>query len=347
MKICFIDLEFSLRTHRLMSVGGLSVTDGAEKKLYQIIRQSDRDHIREDMKFMHICKSAARYAVPFNICISLLSDFVKDSDRIVIWGSGNCRVLKGAVGYGSRDRIVELQSIVEKYIPDCSLKKMTDRYDIPQNKPHHALEDCHILRAIYENVLKEFPTIETDIVKALRTSDDIAAVIGRDIFHRTSCRYLKDRSSETLVYFEDTENAVRTGLRPCKYCHPELIKKTDPKKLKKPKHSENSLTKKGMTDDELFFRLEKYANSMGISCIFYGSTMYLTTTISSWFFDIFSEKIKLHHNNSYRHKGSKKFGNDYHVQKRVFTDPFEVVRYIYFHDKNKYRNPPAVPRSGL
>lgn len=85
--------------------------------------------------------------------------------------------------------------------------------------------------------------------------------------------------------------------------------------------------------------LEETCQRYGFQYNVIGNEMFVKTAIAGWHFSIkrSSKPIKLYHENLLRYTSKTKFRNGYHQQDIVFRTPAEVVEYIYFHDKNRYR----------
>jgi endonuclease YncB( thermonuclease family) len=49
-----------------------------------------------------------------------------------------------------------------------------------------------------------------------------------DVYHYPSCRYAESISEENKIWFEDAQDAVNQGYRPCKVCNPPLPDSQEP-----------------------------------------------------------------------------------------------------------------------
>lgn len=64
---------------------------------------------------------------------------------------------------------------------------------------------------------------------------------------------------------------------------------------------------------------------------------FVYTNISSWYFNNDGKKIVLHHENFNKRNNGHSWANDYHIQDKKFPNAEEVIKYIYCHDKGRYK----------
>ncbi len=64
---------------------------------------------------------------------------------------------------------------------------------------------------------------------------------------------------------------------------------------------------------------------------------FVYTNISSWYFNNDGKKIVLHHENFNKRNNGHSWANDYHIQDKKFPNAEEVIKYIYYHDKGRYK----------
>ena len=242
-----------------------------------------------------------------------------------------------------RHRVLVLQDIVG-LIATSGKKKIgfetvLTKAEIPYNPAylHFAKHDVQYLFALYKRMYADYQEL---------TRDENAAVNEKTrIIHTSECRYVKNDKGSV---HPGVKAMVFRGYRACNCCGSELnlrkiywIPTLQEEKSKKAgdEISEVELRDLPLTESNI----KQICNRYSMKCNISEHIIFLTTNCGYWrlYFDgekvnkVFHENYKMKQND---HKKKKKCNEGFHQQKISYTNFYDVVRYIYYHDKDLYAN---------
>lgn len=242
-----------------------------------------------------------------------------------------------------RHRVLVLQDIVG-LIATSGKKKIgfemvLTRAEIPYTPAHlhFAKQDVQYLFTLYKKLYEDYQELASD--------EDVIANERTRVIHTSDCRYVNQSKGNA---HSGVESLVFRGYRPCNCCGNEL-------KLRKiywiPTLQEEKLKKagRGVSESELRnlpfteSNIKQICNRYSMKCNISEHIIFLTTNCGYWRLYFDGEKVNKVFHGNYKmkqsdHKKKKKCNEGFHQQKISFTNFYDVVRYIYYHDKNLYVN---------
>ena len=242
-----------------------------------------------------------------------------------------------------RHRVLVLQDIIG-LIATSGKKKIgfetvLTRAEIPYNPAylHFAKHDVQYLFALYKRMYADYQEL---------TRDENAAVNEKTrIIHTSECRYVKNDKGSV---HPGVKAMVFRGYRACNCCGNELnlrkiywIPTLQEEKSKKAgdEISEVELRDLPLTESNI----KQICNRYSMKCNISEHIIFLTTNCGYWRLYFDGEKVNKVFHGNYKmkqndHKKKKKCNEGFHQQKISFTNFYDVVRYIYYHDKDLYAN---------
>lgn len=203
---------------------------------------------------------------------------------------------------------------------------------------HFSKHDVQYLFALYIKIYEDYQELtiyESGIVNEKTR-----------IIHTSECRYAKHVEGSA---HPGVKALVFRGYRACNCCGSELnlrkiywIPTLQEEKSKKAGYeiSETELRNLPLTESNI----KQICNRYSMKCNISEHIIFLTTNCGYWrlYFDgkkvnkVFHGNYKMKQNNF---KKKKKCTEGFHQQKISFTNFYDVVKYIYYHDKDLYANP--------
>lgn len=202
---------------------------------------------------------------------------------------------------------------------------------------HFSKRDVQYLFALYKKMYTDYQELaiyESGVVNEKTR-----------VIHTSECRYAKHINESA---HRGVKALVFKGFRACNCCGSELnlrkiywIPTLQEEKSKKvgEEISEAELRNLPLTESNI----KQICNRYSIKCNISEHILFLTTNCGYWRLYIDGEKVNkvLHGNYKMKqcdHKKKKKCNEGFHQQKIAYTNFYDVVRYIYHHDKNLYVN---------
>ena len=242
-----------------------------------------------------------------------------------------------------RHRVLVLQDIIGLIaVPDnkkIGFETVLTKAEIQYNPAylHFSKHDVQYLFALYKKMYAEYQELtiyESGVVNEKTR-----------IIHTSECRYAKHVKGSA---HPGVKELVFRGYRVCNCCGGELnlrkiywIPTLQEEKSKKAGHviSENELRNLPLTESNI----KQICNRYSMKCNISEYIIFLTTNCGYWRLYFDGEKVNKVFHGNYKmkqsdHKKKKKCNEGFHQQKISFTNFYDVVRYIYHHDKNLYVN---------
>lgn len=200
---------------------------------------------------------------------------------------------------------------------------------------HFAKQDVQYLFALYQKMYADYLEL---------TREEIAVANEKaKIIHTSECRYAK-HIKETAR--PGVKTLIFRGYRACTCCGGDL----DLRKIYwMPTLQEEKTKKSGEAISEAELKnipltennIKRICNRYGMKCNISEYIIFLTTNCGYWRLYFDGEKVnKVFHGNYEMRKNDrkkkKKCNEGFHRQKISFTNFYEVVRYIYYHDRDLY-----------
>lgn len=208
------------------------------------------------------------------------------------------------------------------------------RAEIPYEKAylHCSKHDVKYLCELFKQMYKEYQEL---------TQGEFSVVNARSkIIHSPRCRYLKSSSLQIEV---NKKSLLFKGYRPCTCCGNKAVWRRiywkPMSKQKRYNSGKKGLRELPLTDENI----QLICNQFGIKCNIGENIIFLTTNCGQWRVYLNGEDVeKLFHGN-YRisqqeFKKRKKYNEGFHEQNISMHNFYDVVRYIYYHDKYSYKN---------
>lgn len=231
-----------------------------------------------------------------------------------------------------KHKVLVLQDIIsiisQSKDKKIGFKKALDNEKISyeNNYLHYSKHDVQYMFALYKKTYNKYHKL---------TKNEFSIVNERSgIIHAPYCRYAKDtvESDKKMLIFH--------GYRPCKCCGNEdywrrINYKASLKQYKK--YDEFEFKDLPLTEENIHRVCTKYNINYSIS----DYIVFLTTNRGYWRIYLKNNEVdKVYHAN-YKNrypdlKKKKKFSEGFHQQNISTTNFFDVVRYIYFHDRDLY-----------
>ena len=203
---------------------------------------------------------------------------------------------------------------------------------------HFSKHDVQYLFALYKKMYADY--------QKLTTYESSVVNEKTRIIHTSECRYAKHIKGSI---HPGVKTLVFRGYRACNCCGSELnlrkiywIPTLQEEKSKKAGEeiSEAELRNLPLTESNI----KQICNRYSMKCNISEHMIFLTTNCGYWRLYFDGEKVNkvLHGNYKMKQndlKKKKKCTEGFHQQKISFTNFYEVVRYIYYHDKDLYANP--------
>lgn len=216
---------------------------------------------------------------------------------------------------------------------ETALKKAEISYN--PSLLHNSKYDVQYMYELFKKIYSEY----TELVE----EEDCVINEKSKIIHSSECRYAKDKLNNTV----GKKNLIFKGYRPCSCCGTEdywrrYFWELDTKKKKKtPRKKTNHLEYRELplTDENI----ELICKQFNMKCHIGESVIFLTTNCGYWRIYLAGEEVDEVFHGNFRvskseFKKKKKWNEGYHKQKISQIRFYDVVRYIYFHDKNSYAN---------
>jgi hypothetical protein len=220
----------------------------------------------------------------------------------------------------------ELTSFFEKQGSLVNFEKTMKRYGVKYNSHllHNSMYDAQCLLNLFCVMKKFYKGCEGFTRKCfIRTTESY-------IIHSPQCRYLEKNDFDSIV----TVNAIKMfdayqNCRICGGCATKLIQK-------------NNVLNNGViiknpailpfTDEDI----EAFCARLGLNCKLSNGVVFIRTPISSWRIFHNYEKVDEVFHENYRgvlQKRREKFNTGYHRQNVTSSDIWQILKYIYNHDK--------------
>ena len=355
IEFLFVDMEWNqklgtkdLKGREPIQIGLLG-TDAnlEEKKLFSKgIRLEDINTLTEETcRTAHACADMVMRANKLEEVFKRVKMSFPKYKYVVVWNEETyslfIRSSKQAGIMLPRHRVLVLQDIIG-LITTSGKKKIgfetaLTRADIPYNPAylHFAKHDVQYLLALYKKMYANYQEL---------TSNENASVNKKTrIMHTSECRYVKKINANL-----GDKAMVFRGYRACKCCGNELnLRKIcwiptlqeEKSKIDGDETREVELRDLPLTEKNIKLICNRY----GMKCNISEYIIFLTTNCGYWRLYFDGEKVNKVFHGNYKmkqndYKKKKKCTEGFHQQKISFTNFYDVVRYIYHHDKNLYVN---------
>lgn len=206
-----------------------------------------------------------------------------------------------------------------------------------ENYLHYAKQDVKYLYELFKYLYLEYTNI---------TEQETAVVNEQSkIIHAPDCRHAGREASEELL---NAKSLIFSGYRPCMCCKARGEWKRLAWDVKiEPNHtggtnqkSREQINMKALplTDENIIRICERF----GLTCNIVANVVSLRTSIGTWRICLSGDKVSKVYHGNYRSRRSElyerkcKYNKGYHVQDVNTNNFYEVVKYIFCHDKNQY-----------
>jgi len=196
---------------------------------------------------------------------------------------------------------------------------------------HYAKHDVRYLHELFKKMYLNYEVL---------TCGEGSVVNQRSkIIHSLNCRYVQNRNIEIE---ENAKRLLFFGYKPCLCCGTEdewrrFQWETVSKKIRRRKAT-TDLRMLSLTDENIQLICKKF----GFKCSIVSDVVFLTTPVGFWRIYLGKDKVeKVFHGNYRLNKSEfckkKKCNEGFHKQDVSMENFFDVIRYIYYHDKNMYK----------
>lgn len=235
----------------------------------------------------------------------------------------------------SKHRVLILQDIIDVIaMPEgkrISFETALTKAEIPYEVQclHCSKYDVQYLHALYKRMYLEYQELTRN---ALCVVNEKSRII-----HASECRYAKHSKEAEYV---SAKELIFKGYRACKCCAREVnLRKIYWTPISRNKKCELWLRKLPLTESNIAHICGYYNMKCNIS----DHVVFLTTNFGYWRLYFDGEKVNKVFHGNYKMKKSdrkkkKKYNEGFHQQKISSTNFYDVVKYIYYHDKNLYAN---------
>ena len=261
---------------------------------------------------------------------------------VVVWTLGTYEIFRAGMERADikipRHTVLVLQDILSFITVDkeenigfeTALKKAGISYE--HNFLHYAKHDVKYLHELYRQLFTQC---------AVSSEKENGVVNTRTkMIHSPDCRYVKGKDCEAVT---NAKQLLLCGYIPCKVCRSKqkwrgLQWNIVSKRIRKNQVSEN-MRMLPLTDNNIHLICKQF----GIKCRIALNVIFLQTSVGYWRIYITDNKVDrvFHANYKYRmdsFKRKKKCNEGFHQQMISKNNLYDVVRYIYYHDKNFFNN---------
>lgn len=194
------------------------------------------------------------------------------------------------------------------------------------DKLHNSKYDVKYMFELYKKIYSQY--------QAMTNNESCIVNEKSKVIHTTDCRHARAITKNADI---GKKALIFEGYAPCKCCESEMewrrfqwepvVRKNNNEK--KSEHRRYPVTEKN---------IQRICNDYGIKCSFTDYIVFLTTKCGYWRIYMEGDKVEkvMHGNHQIRKsdsKKNKKFNEGFHQQKLRTNDFFDVLKYIYCHDR--------------
>lgn len=361
----FVDIEWNQKagTDDIDNRGpvqiGLIGTDESldiKKSFSKGIRLNNMDDLTEDTcKLLRTCRKNIENAKTLHDVFWRMEQTYSSYRYVVVWNIDSYHLLYKSMKetgiHIPHHKVIVLQEIVNRIAAsddqcvgfEMALKYAKIAYE--QNYLHAAKHDVKYLLALFKKMYADY---------TLLTQNEMNALNARSkIIHTMECRHGYSEHTEVRT---GAKSLIFYGYRPCKCCQSENEWRRYQWEVAKPKtESVRVNTKRQSIPDKTYARAELRAlpltdeniklicDTFKIACNICEDLVFLSTGIGYWRVYLSEDAVwEVYHANHWQKKADyfkirKKMNEGYHKQAITMTNFYDVVQYIYYHDKNLYK----------
>lgn len=351
-KYLFIDIEWNQKSgtsdianREPIQIGIIGTDENLEcQKLFsKSIRLNNVDTLTEETcKVAHVSKKSVMMGKTEGEVFTMMRQTFPSYEYIVVWTMSTYEIFRAGMKRADirvpRHTVLVFQDILgfitmdqEKNMGfETVLKKAGISYE--HTYLHYAKHDVMYLHELFKQIHIQYTTL---------TEKESSVVNPRTkIVHTPDCRYTKGKE------YEEVTNAKRLlfyGYKPCLVCGSKqkwrrLKWNVVSKKIRK-NHITENMRILPLTDDNIHLICERF----GMKCSITSDVIFLQTSVGYWRIYITDNKVNRVFHANYRNrtdsiKKKKKCNEGFHQQMVSMENLYDVVRYIYYHDKHFFKN---------
>lgn len=295
----------------------------------------------ETCKVAHVNKKKAMMGKTEEEILQKVRLTFPDYRYIVVWTLGTYEIFHAGMERANiklpKHTVLVLQDILGFITVDqkknigfeIALKRAGIPYE--SNFLHYARHDVKYRYELFRQILTQYAV----------PSEKESSVVNSEtkIIHSPDCRYVKGKNYETVT---NTRRLLFHGYVPCKVCADKqewrrLQWNVISKKIRHNQTIENMRTLP-LTEDNIRLICKRF----GMKCNIAPDVIFLQTSVGYWRIYFTGNKVKsvFHANYRYRpatYKKKKKCNEGFHQQMISMDNLYDVVRYIYQHDKHFFQ----------
>ena len=348
----FIDMEWNqkagtsdISNREPIQIGLIGTNENLENiKLFsKNIRLEDVNTLTDETcKLVHTNAKAVMQAKTEMEVFERVNQSFSKYKYVVVWTLSTYELFKQSIDKAGikmpRHRVLVLQDILGLVaLPkgkNIGFETALIRAEIPYEKTylHCSKHDVKYLCELFKQMYEEYQEL---------TQGEFSVVNEKTkIIHSPRCRYLQNSSLEVDT---DKKALLFRGYRPCICCGNKSVwRRLDWQLISRPKsnkHREIDFGKLPLTDENI----QLICNQFGIKCSIGENIIFLTTNCGQWRVYLNGDMVQKVFHGNYRIKKSefkkkKKCNEGFHEQDISMHNFYEVVRYIYYHDKYSHKN---------
>lgn len=352
-KYLFIDMEWNqkagtqdVENREPIEIGLIGTDENLEdKKLFsKFICPEDIDALKDETcKMTHTNANVLMRAKTLEDVFQRVQLSFAKYEYVVVWTMSTYELFVQSMNKAGiklpRHKVLILQEILgwisikrgQNLGFETALKKAEISYD--PSYLHYSKHDVQYMYELFKKIYFEY----TKFVE-----EDSCVINERSkIIHSLECRYAKGAVENVI----GKKNLIFKGYRPCSCCGTEdnwrrYFWELEAKKKKKaPKKKNHHLEYRELplTDENI----ELICKQFNMKCHIGESIVFLTTNCGCWRVYLVGEEVNEVFHGNYRvskneFKKKKKWNEGYHKQNISKVRFYDVVRYIYHHDKYSY-----------
>lgn len=352
-KYLFVDIEWNqiagttdIDKREPIQIGIIETDEKLERQklLSESIRLKSVETLTDETcKLVHVRRESIMQAKTEKEVFEKVKQSFPTYDYIVVWTKDTYEIFKSGMDKTDismpRHRVLVLQDILNLISMNCEEKLGFEAALLKAGIQYEA--DClHYSKYDVRYLLELFKTMYFKYA-ALTEREGCVINIRTKVIHSPDCRCIKEKNCEIVT---NARRMIFYGYRPCKLCESKQDwRKFHWSEVLKKKRKQNiakNMRKLPLTDDNI----QRICRHFGIKCNIVSDVIFITTSIGYWRIYFTDNKVdKVFHGN-YRinrtdfFKKKKKCNEGFHKQDISMENLYDVVRYIYYHDKNMFKN---------